>query len=445
MLKTLPRNPTHFGGQVSFTLATNVVINAMGLTTGVLAARLLGPEGRGELAAIQMWGAFVATLSLLGLPDAVLYLSGREPQRAGAYWVSGSVCALTWGTLALLVGYGVLPWTLGTQSAAIVSTTRWYAVGLFVLFTVNWIPMSVLRGCGHIAVWNMLRLLPQAGWLFVLGIAILDSHVTPRFLAVGFLMSYALTSVFILPKAMRSIASPYALEMKLWPQMIRFGLPSVTGDVPGYLLQGGRIAQLFVAAVLDPAALGYLAVGVAIGNVMRMIPEAVSSVVFPRVAAASPKDKASELAKGTRTTVFCIVMSVAVALLLCPWLVPSVFGISFAPATHLAMIMIIAGGLEGLKVVLNSGLRGLGKPMNILTGELIALAATFGVMLLFLKPLGVEGAALALTAGNLCSCIFLFWIIIKVSDCSLFALLRPRVEDVSPLVKSLRWLWSLAG
>lgn len=444
MLKKRLQNPTHFVGQVSLTLATNIEINVIGLITGVLAARLLGPEGRGELAAIQMWGAFVATLSLLGLPDAVVYLSGREPRRAGAYWISGSVCALAWGTAALLIGYGALPWVLGSQSAAVISTTRWYAVGLFVLFTVNWIPMSVLRGCGHIAAWNMLRLLPQVGWLFVLVIAILDSQMTPRFLVVGFLVSYALTAGVTLPKAMRNIAPPYTLDIKLWPQMIRFGLPSVTGDVPGYLLQGGRLAQLFVAAVLDPAALGYLAVGVAISNVMRMIPEAVSSVVFPRVAAASPEDKASELARGTRTTVFCIMISVAVALLLCPWLVPLVFGESFASATHLSMIMVISGGIEGLKVVVNGGLRGLGKPSNILVGELLAVGVTLGGIFFFLKPLGVNGAALALGSGNLCSCIFLLWIVIKASDCSLLTLLRPQVEDFSPLVRTFRGLWSLA-
>jgi O-antigen/teichoic acid export membrane protein len=432
LLKKLLRNPTHFVGQVSFTLATNIVINAIGLTTGVLAARLLGPEGRGELAAIQMWGAFVATLSLLGLPDAVLYLSGREPQRAGAYWISGSVCALAWGTVALLAGYGALPWVLGAQSVAVVSTTRWYAVGLFVLFTVNWIPLSVLRGCGHIAVWNMLRLLPQVGWLFVLVIAILDSQVTPRFLAVGFLVSYALTAGVTLPKAMRSIAPPYTLDMKLWPQMIRFGLPSVTGDVPGYLLQGGRLAQLFVAAVLDPAALGYLAVGVAIGNVMRMIPEAVSSVVFPRVAAASPEDKASELAKGTRTTVFCIVISVSVALLLCPWLVPLVFGESFASATHLSMIMVISGGIEGLKVVLNGGLRGLGRPSSILQGELLAIAFTMGGLSFFLHHLGIEGVGVALVLGNVVSVFFLLRAVTLATRESLWSFLAPSIADFRP-------------
>ncbi len=37
-------------------------LSAIGLITGVLVARLLGPIARGELAAVQLWGAFFATL-----------------------------------------------------------------------------------------------------------------------------------------------------------------------------------------------------------------------------------------------------------------------------------------------------------------------------------------------------------------------------------------------
>lgn len=424
------RNLHNFSGQVSVTLATNVVITALGLITGVLAARLLGPSGRGELAAVQLWGSFVSTFALLGLQDAVLYFAGRDPSRAGSYWVTGVCCVLICGAPILFLGQWLLPWILSAQKPAVIALTHWYSVALFLLFIINWIPLGVLRGCGHIFLWNALRLLPSMGWLLVFIIAIFCNHTTLQFLAVGFLVSYAATALLTLPKVASVLAPPYSLDIKLCPQMIRFGLPSVTGDVPGYLLQGGRIAQLFVAAVLNPAALGYLAVGVAIGNVMRMIPEAVSSVVFPRVAAASPEDKASELAKGTRTAVFCIVLSVAVTLLLCPWLVPLVFGESFSSATHLSMIMVISGGIEGLKVVLNGGLRGLGRPSNIFQGELLAIALTMGGLPSFLHHLGVEGAGIALVLGNIASVLFLLRAVTLATGESLWSFVVPSIVDL---------------
>jgi hypothetical protein len=41
---------------VLVTLGANGVISLLGLATGMLSARLLRSQGRGELAATQMWG-----------------------------------------------------------------------------------------------------------------------------------------------------------------------------------------------------------------------------------------------------------------------------------------------------------------------------------------------------------------------------------------------------
>ena len=54
-----------FGSHLLLTAATNVILALLGLLTGILAARLLGPQGRGELAAIQAWPSFIATVAIL--------------------------------------------------------------------------------------------------------------------------------------------------------------------------------------------------------------------------------------------------------------------------------------------------------------------------------------------------------------------------------------------
>ena len=56
------------------------------MLTGALAARLLGPDGRGQLAAIQMWPNFLAAIANLGLPEALVYFSARSTPAPGAIW-----------------------------------------------------------------------------------------------------------------------------------------------------------------------------------------------------------------------------------------------------------------------------------------------------------------------------------------------------------------------
>ena len=82
-----------FAGRVVMTAGTNLVLASLGLVTGILAARLLGPVGRGELAAIQTWPSVMATIAMLGLPEAVVYFSAKEREQSGRYLGSAMVLA----------------------------------------------------------------------------------------------------------------------------------------------------------------------------------------------------------------------------------------------------------------------------------------------------------------------------------------------------------------
>src|SRR5258706_729427 len=72
----------------------SLLLACIGLATGPLLARILGPVGRGELASIQNACFVVATLALVGLTDAVTYWCAREPQRASTFPVSAVILPL---------------------------------------------------------------------------------------------------------------------------------------------------------------------------------------------------------------------------------------------------------------------------------------------------------------------------------------------------------------
>src|SRR2546427_12260714 len=91
------------------TAGTNFILAALGLLTGVLVARLLGPRGRGELTAIQTWPSVIATASMLGLPDALVYFSAREPAQVGRRLGSAMLLGLLASTIAGRVAHFGLP------------------------------------------------------------------------------------------------------------------------------------------------------------------------------------------------------------------------------------------------------------------------------------------------------------------------------------------------
>ena len=54
-------------------LLSRIIILSINLATGIISARALGPQGRGELAAIIMWPQFLSYMMNLGLPTSLLY------------------------------------------------------------------------------------------------------------------------------------------------------------------------------------------------------------------------------------------------------------------------------------------------------------------------------------------------------------------------------------
>ena len=56
---------------VTVSFATTAFIQVTNIATGLLAARLLLPEGRGELAEILLWAGLIVEFGILGLSDEV--------------------------------------------------------------------------------------------------------------------------------------------------------------------------------------------------------------------------------------------------------------------------------------------------------------------------------------------------------------------------------------
>ena len=145
-------------------------------------ARLLGPRGRGELAAIQTWPTFIGYLALLGTGDASVYHSARDPERAATYLGSAIVMHLLTAGPFMLVAFIALPWLLSAQSLAVVAGARWYLLIVPVLGMAG-LPFYPLRGRGDFAAWNALRVTPTAVWMAILIMAWAVSCHRPSLLA----------------------------------------------------------------------------------------------------------------------------------------------------------------------------------------------------------------------------------------------------------------------
>ena len=83
MIKQLYQGFSGFKKDILKTFGANILLACISVITGTLLARLLGPAGRGELAASTVWGGFLLGVGSLGLPQAIVYFSGRNCRDPG--------------------------------------------------------------------------------------------------------------------------------------------------------------------------------------------------------------------------------------------------------------------------------------------------------------------------------------------------------------------------
>src|SRR5262245_53450513 len=222
-----------FGAQVLLTSGSNILLALLGVVTGALAARLLGPDGRGQLAAIQMWPNFLAAIANLGLPEAIVYFSARSRTNSGRYLSSALMLNLLLCAAFMVIGYLVLPVVLPAQSLAVIAAARWYL--LLLPIQALYLPQHVFRGLSDFTAWNAVRFIAAFGWLGVLTFGALSGRAAPSFVALTYLAVLTVIAVPLLVLTVRRVPGPYRPAVSEWTPMLRFGLPSVTSGIPRML------------------------------------------------------------------------------------------------------------------------------------------------------------------------------------------------------------------
>jgi len=115
-------------------MAADIFIAVVGVITSITVARTLGPEGRGELSVIQSWPTFLATLGLLGFPEAMVYFAASKKYISGVLLASGMLFSAAGMTILCFLAWFAIPWILPNHSSQMIDSVRIYMVGIMLLY-----------------------------------------------------------------------------------------------------------------------------------------------------------------------------------------------------------------------------------------------------------------------------------------------------------------------
>jgi O-antigen/teichoic acid export membrane protein len=402
-------------------------MGCLALISGPLTARMLGPAGRGQLAAIQNLFWVVATLAMLGFPEATLYFTARNPKRAGRVLSSALVLTLVAAPLCYLAIYRFIPRLLTGESTGVITAARWY-LAFIPLYALTVIPTFAMRGTNDLVRWNLCRLLPGIGWLlFLIGVWSAVKP-TPELLARGYLVVLAVVLVPLTVALRKCISGPFTLDKSIFRSMLGYSIPLAGATVPQTL--NPRIDQLFIAAFLPAHVLGLYVVAVSWSGATAPLLNAIGNVLFPRIAVGSPEDRATTLTQGVRLGMLTGSVLVLILGVLTPVAITRLFGTAFSPAIPAALVLVLAAFISGLNGILEESLRGLGDTRAVFHGEATGLLVTVAGLALMLRPFGIVGAGFACLIGYSATAAVLVPRVLRNASVTLAQLLVPGYEDL---------------
>jgi len=410
------------------------------VVTGTLNARLLGPSGRGELAAIQTIPSMIAMVAFLGLPSAVAFFSARRPTEARMLTSTAVTLCLLVSIPAVALGYLFMPRLLGSQSREAVHGARIY-LSFIPLQAIVTMPYLALQGLGRFGVWNLLRLAPNIAALTAICVAWATGAPSAERFSGWYLLAYAMISPIAYRALWTNSTGSARPSTKPVREILHYGLPNALMIPAGML--NLQMDQMLMAAWLPSKVLGLYAVSVSWTAMLSAVFGALGPVLFPALAATQdPVAQRALVARSFRLGIIAVLVLGAGLALVTPVLMPLLFGRAFAPAVPAALILVAASIVLNLDNLAGEILRGLGVPRWPLFGQLAALPVTVGLLALLLPRWTLVGAGVTSLIAYAVAGVLCVAGIVRTSRISLRELLLPTSADVRVIWElALRMVW----
>lgn len=388
------------------TLATNLFILFFGVVSGTLAARLLGPAGRGELAVITLWPMALASFGALGLNQALTFHAARQPARRPALFTASLALAGVQSAVLLSVCYFLLPPLLAKQRPLVLLLAQLFMLYIPLAFFSGYLH-NLLQGSMHLGAYNLARVF-VAAWYALLVTALFLFHLPSLGMIIaGQVAGYAAGLVLIAYWVRRYLRPRLEWDRTVFPPLLSYGVKSHLGSLTQYL--NLRLDQLVMSVWLPPTDLGLYVAAVTLASPLTVLPTAFGIVTLPVAAGETASGARAVIRQSFRSVVLWVTAGAAGLFFLAPYLLPLFFGQAFAPATAACRVLAVAMIPLGLSQVLYDSLRGLNRPLAPAYAELVGNAVTV-VLLWFLLPrLGFLGAAYASLAAYTVSFLFVLW------------------------------------
>lgn len=405
----LSKQRNKFGsiGNVLQIFVSNVFILGLNVLTGIIIARYLGPEGRGEQAAMIMWPRFLAYSLTLGIPASLVYYMKKKDENKGSLYIASLYMSLILGCVAIAVGFVIIPFWMKDYSKEVIEFATWALImsPIAMLGTIN---VAALQSREEYHRYNFIRYFPVFCTLVLLLGLVVTGHVTPFNTSVAFLFPAIPVAIWVTIKLISDYKIKQKNKIKSGKKLLNYGIRSYGTDVAGTF--SGYIDQILVVGLLSPSSLGLYVVSLNLSKMLNTIQSAITSVLFPKASGLQQVDAIKLTFKVFRiSTVITMILGIGI-FIVAPYLLVLLYGESFIEAIAVFRILIFQTAITSTSWILSQGFMSIGKPGSVTIIRMVTLGINVILLNVFIPLLGIEGAAISLLITSMIEIIVIFFL-----------------------------------
>jgi O-antigen/teichoic acid export membrane protein len=378
--------------------ASRISVALTGAATTVVIARALGADGTGAFSIALTILYVLMAFTTLGVEHGIAYyVSAGKWGPANAFRTSlrfavqVGVAGAVGGVLARLA----FPDAFGGLTVA-----ECAAASAALPFALTWFYGSyVALADDHYEGYVLPPALQSASLLILAVPLILTFDIPGAVAALAASHALAATATIVFSRRRLTRGRDRTAEPGQLRRALVFGVKGYAGNALQAL--NYRVDFFVLSAVAGTAALGHYAVAVAVTSVLWLMPQALSDVVFPRVAALSAAGEDAEAhrdfieTKSVRHASLASGVGAAVLAVALVTLVVPIYGSDFSDSVVLGLIRLPGVALIGVGATLSSIIIGRGRPVYGLYNALITTPVTMVLYATLIPALDATGAALA--------------------------------------------------
>jgi O-antigen/teichoic acid export membrane protein len=414
-------------------LASRILLLCVNVTTGIIVARTLGPEGRGTVAAIFLWMFVIPRLLTLGVPAALRYQVRRRTFEAAELFSSALIISAILGFLSFVIGIVIVPHLLTQYSRSVVAFAQ--VMMIFAPFALcNATVEAFFESEGAFKQANAMIYLPPVGALMGLLILLETNNISPYTVAIVYELPLGLIAVATIIQVRRSLRLPQDVTRRV-RSLLHYGLRAYGIDVLETL--ASQIDQALVVGLLSAASFGIYAVAVNASFIVSLPGMSLNAVLSPTASGLDRTLAVALVSRSARLVFACTLLGGIAFALVLPIVVPLAYGDAYLPVIRLTQLLTI-GVLFGItSTTFSQAFMATGRPEITTTLLFIRLCLTASFMLALIPRFGLTGAVYAIDIASA-----LQFALVMLSYPLVLRLGLPRLlpteRDIRDLVERLR-------